>query len=480
VSVAAGAASFGALAGQAHAAPMLLQNDVASVSLAPFTDQTALGGRAVVDAKLDSLETSFSAAVEYDGGNLSQQQDVWAALHPSAPWKSNEVNVRANWAFAPDAGLSVEAGERQRWMRDAADWTTPDPHLTSNGTRFLRIQAKASAASQLDLDAGAETSTATLDAQAFQAAANASTRFEATSSRVFAHLSWRPWSKLSLQAGQAAEDFTIAWRGGDTVSSQATYMTPSAAIVLTPWEGAEWRLDAEKTVQPIDPAQFVTYAGVAAQGEPSAMQPSHGWRTGLRLAQTLGSGAKVSAEATDWRLASVTDDGPVGSGEAPTSIGPGERQQLAVSFATPLSVLGLRQTTLQADASVRRSRVIDPFTGQPRPLSGETPYGASLRLGGAFLTSDLTWSVVAKADGPQSLYDMSQVTSLGATTGVGGAVTYGLGPVRMSLEVDNLVGGGRDVTTYSYAGSRSLGTLSDVVRRRDEARAVRFALRQPL
>jgi hypothetical protein len=128
--------------------------------------------------------------------------------------------------------------------------------------------------------------------------------------------------------------------------------------------------------------------------------------------------------------------------------------------------------------SLRSSQVQDPFTGQRRVMSGEAPYRARLSLGGALPGPLVSWRLTAQADGPQSVYQMEQVTNLGPTAGLGGALTYGAGPVKVSLEVDNLVGGLRDVTTLSYAGPRVEDSLSSVARRKDDARAVRIALRK--
>src|SRR6202007_2157414 len=114
----------------------------------------------------------------------------------------------------------------------------------------------------------------------------------------------------------------------------------------------------------------------------------------------------------------------VGGGEARVSIGPGNRQQVDVNLKAPLPPLGFGATSLAGQLSWRRSQVVDPYTGQRRAFSGESPYRAELRLSGAAPVSALSWSLVASADGPQNLYQMAQVTNLGATAGVGGALTY--------------------------------------------------------
>jgi hypothetical protein len=295
---------------------------------------------------------------------------------------------------------------------------------------------------------------------------------------VFGDLAWRPFPQLSLHAGQAAQSFAVGWRGATEMTSQATYLTPSAVMVLTPWTDATWRLDVEETVTPIDSGQFAAYAQLATSERGSAPQPDRGLRYGLSLDHLLPGGVRLGARANLWRMASVTDLGPVGAGQAPVSIGGGTRRQIQLNVATPLSALGLSGTTLAGEVNWRNSQVTDPFTGNRRRISGEAPYGAQVRLSGALRAPDLNWTVVAKADGPKSYYQLASVTSLSRSAGLDGSVTYGAGPVRFSVELDNLVGGVRGVTTYNYAGSRADSALAEILRRNDDSRAVRISLRR--
>jgi hypothetical protein len=75
---------------------------------------------------------------------------------------------------------------------------------------------------------------------------------------------------------------------------------------------------------------------------------------------------------------------------------------------------------------------------------------------------------------------MTQVTNLGATAGLGGSLSYGLGSVQVSLQLDNVIGGSRQVTTFNYSGSRADSALSGIDRRGDDSRAVRFSLKRGL
>lgn len=470
------------LAAPAAAQQVLLQSPAARVSLEPIAADATLGGRAQLAASLGAIDTSLTAAIERGGGQLSSADAAWTSVVRPASWTGDDLQFAARWALPGGAKMSLEAGDRERRTRSFIDplGYSADEQLAVDQAQFFRLHLSAEAG-PTNLQAGAETSTTAVDALNSSDPSGAATRLWITSRRVFGQLAWRPSPLLSFEAGQTAQTFNVGWRGADALESQSAYLTPNLALVLTPSSRAIWKLDVEETVTPVDPAKFAAYAQLATPGGDAAPQPDRGWRYGLSLERHLPGGVKLSARATRWRLVSVTDLGPVGAGEAPIGIGQGGRRQLDLNLAAPLSGMGLPGATLAGEVSWRRSQVLDPFTGARRPISGETPYRAQLQLSGALPTSPLTWSVIAKADGPQSLYQMSKVTNLGATTGIDGALRYDAGQVLLSLELDNLVGRGREVTTSTWSGGRTNGAApTEVDRRDDDARAVRISLRRPL
>ncbi|CAN7263551.1 hypothetical protein LJR219_001154 [Phenylobacterium sp. LjRoot219] len=476
----AGFAAAAGLGAPACAQQVLVQKEGARLALEPYGAASKLGSRAEIAAQQGPLDASLAAALERGGGRLNLGDSPAGVVQVPSAWRSETVRFQARWAVAPDAELSVAAenGERRAYNAMTPLGAAGDGQLTRDDTRSAQIRAVARL-DQLEAQVGAEEATAAFRAQADDAALDPSRHWLA-SRRLFAKLAWRPSDRFSVEAGQAAQSFTVGWRGPETITSSGAYLTPNVAVALKPWARTTWRLDAEQTLTPIQPGQFAAYAQLATAGAGAAPQPDRGRRYGARIDQDLGGGARLGAGVSDWRMASVTELGPVGAGEAPISIGPGDRQQLDVNLTAPLTPLGLAGATLAGDLTLRRSQVIDPFTGERRAFSGESPYRAQLRLSGALAATDLSWSVVAQADGPQALHQMSQVTNLGATAGLGGALSYGAGPVTLSLEVENLVGGSREVTTYSFAGSRADAALADVIRRNDETRAVRISLKRPL
>jgi hypothetical protein len=465
----------GACLGVLALAPTARAEESARLTLAPYEAPATLGSRAEFSAQAGALGASLAAAIERGGA----AGDAWTSLSSPSSWISNDMRFGATWAGA-GAHLAFEAGDRQRWTRSVADPLAggADAQLAIDGERYFRFKATAGTA-KLDLQLAAETSTTAVETEPPEAPSGA-TRQWITSRRLGANLVWRPTSRLSVEGGEAVQSFTTGWRGASALGAQDAYVTPSLAVTLAPRPDTHLRLEAEQILTPIDPAKFAAYAEIATPGTAFAPQPDRGWRYGVRLEHQLPGAVKLTAEAADWRLASVTDLGPVGAGEAPVGVGSGERRQVSINLAAPLARIGLPNATVAGEVSVLSSQVQDPFTRQRRQMSGEAPYRVMLSVAGGLPARDLSWSLRAQADGPQSYYQMAQVTNLGPTAGLGAALNYGAGPVRLSLEVDNLVGGGRDVATLNYPVSRAQDAPSSVERRRDDARAIRIALRRGL
>jgi len=482
IDVARFAAGLAVVAGAAGVAPsaaaqqVLLQGETARLSVQPYAAASTLGGRAELAAALGQIDTAIYAALERGGGRLGQADTPAGAVQIPTAWRSKLVRSATNWSLAPDVGLTLEAENGDRVSHNFASLIAPGAgEVAHDRSSALRLNAHAEAG-RLALQGGAEVTSGELETQALGTEAAVTERW-LSARRLFGKLTWRATDKVTLEAGQGVQSYGVGWRGDSEISSGSASLTPSLALAATPDSRTRLRLEAERTLSPIPPDQFAAYAQLATPGAASAPEPDHGWRYGAKLDRDLGRGVRLTARADDWRLGSVTELGPVGGGEAPVGIGSGSRQQLDVALA--VRPPGAR-TSLSGELSLKRSQVRDPFTGETRAISGEAPYRAQLRLDGALPAVDLNWSLVARADGPQRINQMTQVTALGATSGLGGAVTYGAGPVALSLELDNLIGGSREVTTYSFAGSRADQVLADIIRRNEYSRAIRISVRKPL
>jgi len=465
-----------------HAQQILMRNDLAQVAVDAYAAPATLGGRAQVGLKLGPVDASLKAAMERGGGGLVPAAEAWAAVNRPAEWVGDQVELGAVWAPRPNAKVTLDAGDR---ARQTLHYGSPlsngaDDRLVTDEAQFVRLNAATKAADNLELKIGGEASRTLLESQSVKETAEPGTALWTDVRRLFAGLTWKPASKITVEAGQSVQSLGVAWRGSGEAEAENAYVTPQVAVTLTPWGRARWRVAAEQAVSPVNPSQFASYAQLGGSAAGPVLQPDQGWRYAVRYEQQLPKGVSLTANLLDWKLDSLTELGPVGGGEAPVSVADAEKRKLDINLSAPLAPVGLYGANLSGQFVWQWSQVADPFTGDARSVSGESPYQAKLNMGGALYGLDLSWRLTAQASGPQSIFQMSQVTTLSSTAGLGGALTYGAGPVKVSLELENLVGGERTVTSVQYAGSRTDGELSGVNRRKDEARAVRIALKRRL
>lgn len=465
---------------RACAEQVIMQTELAQVAVDAYTAPATIGGRAQVGVTVGPLDASLKAAVERGGSSLGPAADAWAAVTRPASWSGDQVELGAVLAASSGAKLTLEAGDRARQTLNFAGSASGDvDQLVTDAARYVRLNAGAQAGPNLDLRMGAEASSTILRSQTVDEGAG-STALGTDIRKLFAGLTWRPASKVTVEAGQSMQSLGVAWQGAGLAHARQDFATPAASVTVTPWRSLRWKVAVEQTVAPVNPWQFASYAQIADAGGGPALRPDQGWRYALRIEQSLPKGINLSANLADWRMDSVTELGPVGTGEAPVSVDGAERRRLELHLAAPLEPLGAPGANLSGQLSWQWSQVADPFTGAARALSGQTPFQAQVQIAGAVYGADLSWALTARASGSQSVYQMSQVTTLSPMSGLGGALTYGAGPVRLSLELDNIVGGDRTVTSQQFAGSRADGELTAVSRRKDEARAVRIALRRRL
>jgi hypothetical protein len=258
------------------------------------------------------------------------------------------------------------------------------------------------------------------------------------------------------------------------------YVTPHISSVLKPWADAEWTVSVERSVSQPAAAQYASF--IAAPDRPAdvSFQPDHGWAYTAALKQTLPGAVVVSANLTQSQLQSVTDLGPVGTTQAPVSIGAGQRRQVDFALSAPVPTPWSGPLKLSASAGWLQSQVTDPFTGARRPISGDAPYKAELNLAGGLGKLPLNWALKAQVTGPQAIYQMSQVDLISQTAGLGGTLAYKAGPLTVGLQLDNIVGGARSDTSLTYAGSRVFDIQDGSHETHDDSRAVRLSFSRAL
>ena len=273
--------------------------------------------------------------------------------------------------------------------------------------------------------------------------------------QIYANADWAPVPALTLSAGAKSEEMRVSSHGTGESADQYRYAEPSVSATAQPWSGAQVKLSGEDAVSPVNPYDFAALAQAAGPDSDLHVAPNREWRNQASVRQTFGVGS-LTATVTQARVESATELGLTANGAtAPLSISGGARQQLDASLSIPLSGIGLPDTTISSQATLRQSQIRDPVTGETRRLSGEMPRQAGVKLVHKDDARNLEWGVTGTLATEQTFYQPAQVTALRTGSGVGAFVTYNPGKYIVSLNANGLIGGARSQTSDIYLGNRT-------------------------
>lgn len=452
-------------------------------------DDAALMADADLHGRFREVETGLRLALE-------ARPNV-AGGDPLAPatqglFSRESLGFSAAWSPADRTRFDLSVGDDlgQTWSYLSPLVVGVRQINTDSRTASLGVTFKPSAVVDLNL-VGASAQNSVQDALAGQGAGQVVPRtpslFITTTQSATAGLRWRPFTWLDFDAKGRVEASAAQWRGGGSAAGVAdaslNYADVEPALtgaVTMPWNGA-LGLTFEHAVSPVNAQLFSTFAAVTDRSAGVRFGPDREWRYRLQFKQKLAGGASLSATLTQARIENATELGPVGGGlQAPMSVSGGDRQAVEVTLSAPLAILGLPSLTLQGAGAWRGSQVRDPFTGDLRQASAETPRAASLGLVQALAGRRARWGVEGRFGGGQALYQMSQVTQIQVADSVGGFVEYVPGPFALRLQVDGLYGGDRSYTDFLYSAPRGTGSVDRIDHRSDSGQAVRLILRKSL
>jgi hypothetical protein len=447
-------------------------------------DGSAVKANADIDAGFSALQSSLQFSLE--AAPTTPGADFWraslapAASHESAGWK-------ASWT-GPDslhANLVLSDHLDQNWR--TSSWGMVDNRQTSIEDRNADLSLSAKPFSAMELTFNGETIDKSVRDIADGVGGQARSALATASQSMRGGLKWSltPWFSLdaSARVGAASMDWRGTPAGGATAGANLAYAAFEPALtgtLATPDKGS-LSLTFEHAVSPIDPGAFASYAAVEDRAPGARLTPNREWRYRLSLRQTLAGQLQLSAALTQAHIDSATELGPVGLGlQAPISTGGGQRQTLDLSLSAPLSVIGLPSLTLKGAGAWRDSQVRDPFTGEWRRASAESPRDATLDLVQTAAAGRARWGLQGHFGGAQSLYQMSEVTTINVGDSLGGFVEYDPGAFAVRLQVDGLYGGERTASDQYFAGSRASSYVDRVDRRTEDGQAVRLVLSKAL
>ncbi len=215
----------------------------------------------------------------------------------------------------------------------------------------------------------------------------------------FGVATWRAAPTLTLEGGLRLEASRIASTGDVVHGRTFLFPKPRALVTWSPDAADQVRVRVEREVGQLDFDNFAAGAasltnGAVHAGNPS-LTPQQDWVIEAAYDRRFWGGADATVTLRHYALTDVIDRAPIydpaGVYDAPGNIGSGTKDEAAFSLTLPTDRFGLKAGALSATTTFRRSRVIDPTTGQPRPISGLHPRDAQIHFTQGLPRLKATW-----------------------------------------------------------------------------------------
>ena len=358
------------------------------------------------------------------------------------------------------------------------------------GERIGRFTVKHRPAATLTVEAGGETAFNFLEgANTLQVNGApvplpfSEVRVEEDRAELFALANWRATPVLTLEAGFRHETSTIRQIGQGARERDFQYPKPRFTAAWTPAAGSSLRLRVEREVGQLDFGDFVSEAdlttGVVASGNPD-LAPDQAWVYELAAERRFWDTGALVLTLRRRDITDVVDRIPVTATdpvtgvsetfEAPGNIGDGVAQSVSLDATLPLRRLGVPGGEFRADLTWRRSRVIDPTTGEARRISGERPDSLELRYRHDLPSKNLVFNLVWFDGWRETYYNFDQVTRVGLDRFAEAEVQWRPRPrTTLFLSLANLSPFTLRIDRDVYTGRRDANPLAFAEERRTQS-----------
>ncbi len=294
-------------------------------------------------------------------------------------------------------------------------WLGWKKHQIQFGGEFVRTFIDSTAAFLFDDGTGAGFSPIQID--------GANTRVQELRGEVFINASSTFAKKWKLDSGFAVELSDIS-QTGDTANSRFfVYPKPFATLTYAPNKNTQIRLSAARGVGQLSFSDFVSAVNFDDEdidfGNPD-LQPQRSWETALSVEKRFGRIGVITLEGFYNAITDVEDLLPITDiVEVPGNIGPGKIYGVSLDTTLPLDWLGLKNARLDANATVRKSSVIDPLTGKSRSFSftWDNEYAIEFRHDLPTLKSSWGWDINRQSE--ELAFGLDEVSSFRSTVFVG-------------------------------------------------------------
>lgn len=182
---------------------------------------------------------------------------------------------------------------------------------------------------------------------------------------------------LRLDGALAFETSRLAVSGDAAEQRSLRFLKPSLTLDWKP--GGAWRVQviARREVAQLDFFDFISNAELASDrvnGSNAELQPQRSWEARATIEHPLLVKGLAKLELGYDRVSLLQDRVLTDGGfDAPGNIGTGTRQFAKLNLDAPLDRLGLANVQLRSEATVQKTSVRDPLSGQRRAFSGFWP-----------------------------------------------------------------------------------------------------------
>lgn len=246
----------------------------------------------------------------------------------------------------------------------------------------------------------------------------ANVRVQEDRGEAFAKAVWRPNAVWTLEGGLRYEASAIESSGDVSLEKTLYYPKPRLAATWAPNKSTQVRFRFERMVDQLDFDDFVADSslntGVVTAGNPDLV-PEQAWVSEGAVEQRFKGGAVVVLTARHYAISDVVDRAPIftptGVFDAPSNIGDGTKDELAVTLSLPLAMVGFKGATIRGESTWRRSEVTDPTTGEAREISGLHPIDWEIHFTHDLPAQKLNWGVDLYGGWRETYYRFDEIST---------------------------------------------------------------------
>ena len=302
----------------------------------------------------------------------------------------------------------------------------------------------------------------------------ANTRVEENRTELFASHVWTINSALSLETGLRYESSEIIQTGDANQTRTFNYAKPNFTLNWRQDDQNRIRFTARRDVAQLQFGKFASNVDVSDNnqtvGNPDYV-PQRSWIVEAEWERRFGDDGSLSVQLRhDW----VQDlDGwiPVttstGVFDAPGNIGDGTMLRADIVLSMPLDGFGLSNATLDADLSLRDTKVDDPLTGEESAWPGMRPWRFIIDYTQSFPEQGVSWGMNYRIAADSETFRAQEFRTEGVSDGMLDAyveTTRWFG-VTTRVGVETAFDNGADRERIFYDGSRANGLIDRVEQR---------------